>query len=58
MTLNTKMAIHNLLGHPETLNLIKNVEDTVVFLTQKVFKSDHNFSIISCPSNNGDYLKL
>ena len=52
------MAIHNLLGHPETLNLIKNVEDTVVFLTQKVFKSDHNFSIISCPSNNGDYLKL
>ena len=42
------MAIHNLLGHPETLNLIKNVEDTFRSLeTISLKKQKHGYLILS-----------
>ncbi len=39
MNLNAKMAMSGLQRYPWNLNLIKNVEDTVVFLTRKEFIS-------------------
>ena len=46
MALRQKMPMPDLQRYPRNFNLIKNVEETVVFLTQKVFNSD-NFSIAS-----------
>ena len=40
------IAIPDLHWNPWILNPIKNVEDTIVFLTRKVFLSD-NFAIAS-----------
>ena len=44
MTLHARSAIPELQQYPWNLNLIKNVEDTIVFLTRKVFTSE-SFSI-------------
>ena len=41
-----KMEIPDLQRYPWNLDLIKNVEDNVIFLTRKVFISV-NFSIVS-----------
>ena len=41
------MAMPDLQWYPRNHNLIKNVEDIVVFLTRKVFNSD-NLAIASC----------
>ena len=51
-TVHEKMAIYNSIH--ENINLVKNVEDVLAFLTRKVFNSD-NFSILS---NKQEILKL
>ena len=56
VTLHAKMAMPDLQRYPLNLNLIKNVEETVIFLTRKMFVSV-SFSLLlknkECASHFG-----